>query len=190
MWVHKQALGQGLPFSAQKTMEDLILPAWTGQTAIGIKRKASQGSAVRPLFHVEQSQKVLNLDSEKKGDAVPVPLREVLSPATLLSPGTEQANATEAELRRETSLSLETPPPLSVMPRRRAEGLRLAPGRCAHMHTMTHLCTKSLCGITLQMFTPGSSKCHDKLLHVHVGQKAEYQMTEIAPSPSLSIVFL
>lgn len=116
----------------------------------------------------------------------------MLSPAALFLPGTEQANTKEAEFCRKTSLSLleRRDPNCTAITK---PGKRVSPPSQA-LRTPLHIPAENHFAESIyKCLTPGVEltlcKRHDKLQHVRKGQKAEYQMTEIAPSPSLFIVF-
>lgn len=121
----------------------------------------------------------------------------MLSPATLFLPGIEQVNTKEAEFCRKTSFPARKKERHSFEPQlhshhdTRKKGFASLPGSGTPLHTPAE---NHFAESIYKCLTPGIEltlcKRHDKLQHVRKGQEAEYQMTEIAPSPSLFIVFL
>lgn len=126
----------------------------------------------------------------------------MLSLATLLSPGTKQANVREDKFCRKTSLSLLErgerllQPQLHSHRNAREKAFVFLPG-FVHAYTPLHTSAKNhfvkliyKCFMPCIELTSCKHKHYNKLQHVCMGQKAEYQITEIAQFPSLFIVFL
>lgn len=142
------------------------------------------------MFFMEKSLKVLNLNTDNKGDTVLLPLPE-MSPPLLISPGTEQTHMKEAGFCRETFPSLLEGGEIPLTPS--CHNTKQKGFSSLHTSTTPHTSAEHhFAEVIHKWFKPGVEltlcrhKCYDKLQRVHRGQKAEYHDRN---SPVSTIVY-